>query len=59
MPDFERIKDSLREFLAPDDVIRAWARGYKAGKTRARYEVLTVIVTLYFVIALIRHLASV
>ena len=37
---------------------RAWARGYKAGKTRARYEVLAVVVALYFIVALIGKVAS-
>ena len=58
MPDFERVNDSLRDFLAPNAVIRAWERGYKAGKTRARYEVLAVVVALYFGIALIGNFTS-
>lgn len=53
MPDFERLTDSLRIFAAPDAVTREWARGYQAGKTRARYEVLAVVVALYFVVAVI------
>lgn len=35
-----------------------WARGYQAGKTRARYEVLAVVVALYFIVALIGKLTS-
>ncbi len=58
MPDFERLTDSLRVFAAPDAITREWAKGYSAGKSRARYEVLTVIVALYFVVALIGKLAS-
>lgn len=58
MPDFERLTDSLRIFVAPDAVTREWARGYKAGKTQARYEVLAIIASLYFVVALIGKLAS-
>lgn len=58
MPDFERLTDSLRVFAAPDAVTREWARGYKAGKTRARHEVLAVIVALYFIVAIIGKLAS-
>jgi len=58
MPDFERLTDKLRIFAAPDSVTREWAKGYKAGKTRARYEILSVIVALYFIVALIGKLAS-
>jgi len=58
MPDFERLTDSFRVFVAPDAVTREWARGYQAGKTRARYEVLAVIVALYFIVALIGKLTS-
>ena len=53
MPDFERLTDSLRVFAAPDAVTREWARGYAAGKTRARLEVLAVVLVLYFGVALI------
>ena len=53
MPDFERLTDSLRVFAAPNAVTREWARGYAAGKNRARLEVLAVVVAVYFVIALI------
>ncbi|CAB4211699.1 hypothetical protein UFOVP1419_7 [uncultured Caudovirales phage] len=56
MPDFERLTDSKRIFTAPDAWAREWARGYKAGKSRARYEVLAVIVVLYFLIALVGKL---
>lgn len=58
MPDFERLTDSLRIFAAPDAVTREWARGYAAGKTRARYEVLAVVVALYFIVAFIGKMAS-
>ena len=58
MPDFERLTDSLRIFAAKDAVTREWARGYQAGKTRARYEVLAVIVALYFIVAFIGYLAT-
>jgi hypothetical protein len=51
MPDFERVTDSLRIFSAKDAVTREWARGYTAGKSRARYEVLAVVVGIYFGIA--------
>ena len=37
----------------PDAVTREWARGYAAGKTRARLEVLAVVLVLYFGVALI------
>lgn len=58
MPDFERLIDSLRIYAAPDAVTRAWARGYQAGKTRARYEVLAVVVAMYFIVAIIGKIAS-
>ncbi len=58
MPDFERLTDRLRISAAPDAATREWARGYKAGKTRARYEMLTVIVVLYFIVVLIGKMAS-
>lgn len=32
---------------------REWMRGYAAGKSRARFEVLAVVVALYFGVALI------
>jgi hypothetical protein len=53
MPDFERSTDSLRIFAATDLASREWARGYSAGKTRARIEVVAIVVVLYFGIALI------
>lgn len=59
MPDFERLTDNLRIFAAPYAMTREWARGYQAGKTRARYEVLAVIVALYFIVALIGKLVNV
>lgn len=58
MPDFERLTDSLRIFAAPDAASKEWARGYKAGKTRARYEVLAIVVALYFGVALIGKLSN-
>jgi hypothetical protein len=54
----ERITDSLRIFAAPDAVTREWARGYVAGKKRARVEVLCIVVALYFAIALLGKLTS-
>jgi hypothetical protein len=42
MPDFERIIDSARIHAAPDDAMREWAKGYAAGKTRARMEVFAI-----------------
>ena len=53
MPDFERLTDSLRVFAAPDTVTREWAKGYAAGKSRARLEVLAIVVALYFVVVLV------
>lgn len=58
MPDFEGLTDDLRIFAAPDAITREWARGYKAGKTRARYEVLAAVVALYFIVVLVGKLAS-
>lgn len=52
MPDFERLTDGLRIFAAPDAVTREWERGYQAGKTRARYEVLAVVAVMYFIVAI-------
>lgn len=53
MPDFERLTDDMRVSMAPDAVTRAWAIGYRAGKSRARLEVLVVAVVVYFAIAAI------
>ena len=53
MLDFERVMDSLRVFAAPDAVTREWARGYVAGKRRARFEVLAIVLALYFGVVLI------
>lgn len=58
MPDFERMTDYLKIFDAPDAVTREWAKGYKAGKSRARFEVLMVVVAIYFLLALIGYLAE-
>jgi hypothetical protein len=58
MPDFERLTDSLRLHLAKNPEQLAWAKGFKAGKKHARIEVLVIIVTVYFIIALIGHLAA-
>ena len=52
MPDFERLTDSLRVICAPDAVTREWARGYTAGKSRARWEVAAIVAALYFGIAM-------
>ena len=59
MPDFERLTDSLRVFAAPDAVAREWARGYAAGKRRARFEVLAIVAALYLGVALIGRLYGV
>lgn len=53
MPDFERLIDSLKVHAAPDATTRQWELGYQAGKNRARYEVLVVIMILYFIVTLI------
>lgn len=54
----KRLTDIFRVFVTPGVATREWARGYKAGKTRARYEVLAVLATMYFIVALIGKLAS-
>jgi len=56
MPDFERVLDELSIDLAQTDADRQYAKGYIAGKNRARFEILGVVVVLYFVIALIGKL---
>jgi hypothetical protein len=53
MPDFERLIDSLRAELATSPEERAYAEGYTAGKSRARFEVLAVVVVLYFVLVVL------
>jgi hypothetical protein len=53
MPDFERVTDSLREHVAKSPEAKAWAQGYAAGKTRARWEVVVVLAAFYFVVATI------
>ena len=64
MPDFERLIDSLRAELATSPEERAYAEGYTAGKSRARFEVLAVVVVLavlvvlYFGIALYGRMAG-
>ena len=52
MPDFERLTDKLRIFTASVST-REWARGYAAGKTRARLEVFAVVAVVYFAIVLV------
>ena len=44
MPDFERLIDSLRVYMARDAVTREWARGYAAGKRRSRLEIAVIAV---------------
>jgi hypothetical protein len=58
MPDFERLTDSLKIFLAPGEATREWERGYQAGKNRARFEVLAVVLAIYFIVALIGYTAK-
>lgn len=53
MPDFERLTDDLGIWAAPTPAVQEWRRGYKAGKRRARLEVLAVVVGLYFAVVLI------
>jgi hypothetical protein len=50
--------DSLRAELATSPEERAYAEGYTAGKSRARFEVLAVVVVLYFGIALYGRMAG-
>lgn len=46
MPDFERVIDRFRADSASDSVQAGWARGYCAGKSRARIEVVVIAVIL-------------
>ena len=58
MPDFERILDSLREDIAQSPEGKSYEKGFTAGKTRARIEVVAVAVALYFLVALIGRIAG-
>jgi hypothetical protein len=53
MPDFERLTDELGIWAAPSPAAQEWRRGYKAGKSRARLEVLAILVGLYFSLVLL------
>lgn len=52
MPCLKRLTDIFRVFVTTGVSTRDWARGYKAGKTRARNEILAVVVALYFIVSL-------
>jgi hypothetical protein len=58
MPDMERLTDKLRVdmaeigYKAKGKSADYWD-GYRNGKSKARYEVLAVVVALYFIIAMI------
>ena len=43
MPDFERLTDDLGVWAAAGPLEREYRRGYVAGKSRARWEVLAVV----------------
>ena len=63
MPDIERITDELRIHMAKigykvKGKSADYWDGYRNGKSRARYEILAVIVVLYFGIAMIGKLAG-
>lgn len=58
MPDFERLTDKLAVDVASSIDKKAWAKGYIAGKSRARFEVLAVVAVIYFGIALYGQLAG-
>lgn len=58
MPDFERILDSLREELPQSPEGKSYEKGFTAGKTRARVEVVAVAVALYFLIVLIGRISG-
>lgn len=53
MPDFERVTDSLRQYLAQTPEEKAFERGYQKGKTRARIEVLIITTSLIVLWSLI------
>ena len=58
MPDFERLTDKLAVDVANSIDKKAWVKGYIAGKSRARLEVLAVVAALYFGIALYGRMAG-
>ncbi len=43
MPDFERVIDQFQVEMAKTEEERCYARGYIAGKTRARKELLWIV----------------
>ncbi len=56
MPDFERVFDQLSIDLANSDEKKQYAIGFIDGKKKARIEVLIIVVSLYFLIAMIGNL---
>ena len=50
MPDFERVMDDLAVDLAVTQEQKSYERGFIAGKSRARFEVVAVIVIIYFAV---------
>lgn len=44
MPDFERLIDGLRKHCAKTPADHDYSQGYSGGKTRARLEVLVLVV---------------
>lgn len=58
MADLEGLTDNLRSELVTSREERAWAKGYTAGKSRARIEVAAIVAFLYFGIALYGRIAG-
>ncbi len=56
MPDFERVFDQLSVDIAGTKERKQYAIGFIAGKKKARIEVLIIVVSLYFLIAMIGNL---
>ena len=50
MPDFERVMDDLAVDLAVTQEQKSYERGFIDGKSRARFEVVAVIVIIYFAV---------
>ena len=55
MPDFERVLDDMAIDLSDTPTRKAYYRGYKKGKSRARIEVAVVFAAIYFAIAAIGY----
>ncbi|SER36234.1 hypothetical protein SAMN02982919_02243 [Giesbergeria anulus] len=52
MPDFERVLDNLREQCSPTPESRSYAKGYTEGKTKARIQILLVLIAVTLIVAI-------